>query len=194
MHGKIASLLKVVGKLPGITQRTAKKIGFTLLQNESLRAELKQVLEDADMIQRCQKCNMYTESKEIECAICMNPARDKQYICVVADMLNLIAIEKTKAFNGLYHVLHGLISHLDHVGPDELPLQSLLERIKADTVTELLIGLSPTTEGQATAYYIKSLLSDLPVNVKMLGVGVSIGSDLEYLDSNTIAVSIKNKM
>lgn len=194
MHGKIASLLKVVGKLPGITQRTAKKIGFTLLQNESLRAELKKVLEDADMIQRCQKCNMYTESKEVECAICMNTARDKQYICVVADMLNLIAIEKTKAFNGVYYVLHGLISHLDHVGPDELPLQNLLERIKEDQVTELLIGLSPTTEGQATAYYIKSLLSDLPVNVKMLGVGVSIGSDLEYLDSNTIAVSIKNKM
>lgn len=193
MQGKITSLIRIIGKLPGVNQRLCKKIGFALLQNQQLSAELQKALEDASKVGKCNKCGMYTEAADLECAICSNPSRNGNYICVVSDMMNLLAIEKTKVFNGLYHMLHGVISHLDHIGPNDLNLSTLRDRISDNSVTEILIGLSPTTEGQATGYYIKSMLSDLPVQIKMLGVGVSIGSDLEYLDANTIAVSIRNR-
>lgn len=185
----ITKLIKTMSKLPDISQKTIKRITFMLLKNKILMRELIQALTICEeSVIECVKCRMYTENKEL-CYICSSDTRNKRYLCIVSDMINLIAIERSQSFKGVYYVLHGMISHLNNIGPEELQLERLIDFIKQENIEEVLIGLSPNTQGQTTSYLLQNLLQDI-VNVRTLNIGVSLGADLEYVDANTIAHAI----
>lgn len=143
-------------------------------------------------IRFCRVCHNVSDN-EI-CVICASPARNKEQVCVVENLRDVIAIESTQQFNGLYHVLGGILSPLDGIGPDQLNLLSLYERIKLDKTEELIMALSPTIEGDTTVYYIARHLKDLPVRITTIARGIAFGGELEYADEMTLARSIAKRL
>jgi recombination protein RecR len=143
-------------------------------------------------IKFCQQCQNVSDT-EI-CNICSNPSRKKEWICVVENIRDVIAIESTQQFNGTYHVLGGIISPLDGVGPDQLHIESLVERVKNNEITEIIFALNPNIQGDTTIYYIGRKLKDLPVKITTIARGISFGGELEYADEMTLAKSISNRI
>lgn len=190
-----AALEKLVvefGKLPGIGPRTAERLAFYVLKSgtdnaQSLAAALNQLHES---IQICQQCYNLSESEL--CTICKNPARDPKVLAIVEEALDVIALEKTNMFHGLYHVLGGVISPIDGVGPDQLSIKSLIKRVKDTDVNELIIATNPTTEGEATALYIQKQLPPT-ITITRLARGLPIGSDLEYADQITLGRALEGR-
>lgn len=190
-----AALEKLVdefGKLPGIGPRTAERLAFYILKGdansaEALAAALGQL---HGSIQICQQCYNLSESEL--CAICNNPSRDTKTLAIVEEPLDVIALEKTNMFHGLYHVLGGVISPIDGVGPDQLSIKSLIKRVKNTGVTELIIATNPTTEGEATALYIQKQLP-AATTITRLARGLPIGSDLEYADQITLGRALEGR-
>ena len=187
-HDPIARLVQQLGKLPGIGDKTATRLAFYVLRApETFARELAAALIDVkERIRLCSSCLNLTE--EDPCAICRDARRDAHQICVVAHPTDLIAIERTGGFRGRYHVLHGVLSPLDGIGPDDIRLRELLGRLGAgpDAVTEVIVATSPNVEGEATALYLSKMVKPLGVRVTRIASGVPIGGELEYADGVTI--------
>jgi len=180
--------------LPGIGKRTALRLVLHMLnrpasQTENLSEALHHLVHD---IQYCEKC--HTISDAHICRICANPLRDSSLICVVEDVRDVMAIENTGQYRGVYHVLGGKISPMDGVGPGQLQIESLLKRIENESVDELIFALSSTLEGDTTAFYLYKILKDFPVKFSAIARGIGVGDELEYADEATLVRSIQNRI
>ncbi|MEJ8816898.1 recombination mediator RecR [Lacibacter sp. H407] len=180
-------------KLPGIGKKTALRLVLHLIKQPGEETKL-----FADTIARMRKeikfCNKCCNVSDTEvCNICSNISRKKQIICVVENIRDVIAIESTQQFNGLYHVLGGIISPLDGVGPDQLTIEPLISRLKEDEVEELIFALSPNIQGDTTLFYISKKIKDLPVKITTIARGIAFGGELEYADELTLARSLQNR-
>ncbi|MFA6618372.1 MAG: recombination mediator RecR [Candidatus Neomarinimicrobiota bacterium] len=188
----IIEVEKLFSKFPGIGRKSARRIAFYLLdrEREDVLAIAKALVELKDKIGHCSTCNHITEHSP--CDICANTKRDDSLLCVVEDSMDVIALEKSVAFKGKYHVLGGLISPLDGVGPDDLAFDSLMKRL--DNVSEIILAINPSVEGDTTSFYLMRLLKDKDVKITRLARGIPIGGDLEYTDEATIARALEGRI
>jgi recombination protein RecR len=179
-------LVEELQRLPGIGPKGAQRLAFYILKTPREQADrlIDAVRDVKERVTYCSICNNITEADP--CVYCRNEARDHHTICVVEEPPNVAAIEKTREFKGLYHVLMGTLSPLQGVGPDDLKIQGLLKRIEAGGITEVILATNPTVEGEATAIYLARLLKPLGVRVTRIAMGVPVGSDLEYTDEVTM--------
>ncbi len=179
-------LTEQFGKLPGIGPKTAQRLAFHLLSlpEEEANAFAQAVLEAKRCVKTCPVCQNLTDQDL--CPICADPRRDHSQICVVAEPRDLAALERAREYRGVYHVLHGVISPLNHVGPDDIRIKPLLARVGSGDVAEVIMATNPDTEGEATAMYISRLLRPMGVKVTRLAYGVPVGSQLEYADEVTL--------
>lgn len=183
-----------LSKLPGIGRKTALRLALNILRRDASEAHSlgESIISMRDNISYCERCHNISE--EPICDICSDTRRDQNIVCVVENVKDVITIESTHQHKGLYHVLGGLISPLDGIGPSELEIESLVDRVKNENVKEIILALSPTMEGDTTNFYIYRKLSDLPVKVTMLARGLSVGNELEYTDELTLGKSIQNRV
>ena len=181
-------------KLPGIGKKTALRLVLHLLRQDT--GDVTHFSEVVDRMRReirfCTRCHNVADSEL--CGICRQPARNTGIICVVETIRDVIAIESTQQFNGLYHVLNGVISPLDGMGPDQLTIESLLQRVQEEKPQELLFALNPTIQGDTTLYYIQKKLAGHPVRITTIARGIAFGGELEYADEMTLARSIQNRL
>jgi recombination protein RecR len=186
-------LVLELGKLPGIGEKTAQRLAFHIinLSDEEISNLSQALLSAKEKIVLCKKCFNITD-REI-CDICDNPKRDQQTICVVQNSRDIFAIEKTREYNGLYHVLHGAISPLDGIGPQDIKARELLLRIGENDIKEVIMATNATVEGEATAMYLGNLISPLGVTVTRLAKGIPIGADLEYTDEITLIKAFEGR-
>ncbi len=186
-------LVNEFSKLPGVGEKTAFKFALYLLKRPKEEVELlaDTITKFKNDIKYCKVCNNITT--EDVCSICKDPSRDPTSICVVEGVEDLIAVEKTHSFNGRYHVLHGVISPLDGIGPDDIKLKGLLDRIERGDVKEVIIATNPDIEGEGTALYIAKLLKNKGVRVTRLGYGIPVGGDLEFVDEITLSQAIEGR-
>ncbi len=189
----LESLIEALRCLPGVGRKSAQRMSYHLLERDrSGGRHLSRVLLEAmERIQHCQQCKNFTENEL--CTICSNPKRDAGLVCIVESPADVIAIESSGAFSGTYFVLMGHLSPLDGIGPDELGLDLLTERLKQGHVGEIIMATGSTIEGEATAHYIRDLVEPFGVPVTRIAQGVPMGGELEYLDSNTLARSITER-
>lgn len=194
----VARLIDEFKRLPGVGSKSAQRLAFYILRRpkEDVDNFVAALLEVKEKIVFCTVCNNLTDVDP--CMYCANPKRDRSIICVVEEPYNLVAIEKTRSFKGLYHILHGSLSPIRDVGPDELMLANLLPRLmpvnnEGIEVKELIIATNPTTEGEATANYIARLLKPIGVLVTRIAMGMPVGSDLEYVDEVTMDKALANR-
>jgi len=189
----IARLIDELKRLPGIGQKTAQRLAFFILREDREQAlSLSEAIRDAkERIRECSVCNNITDIDP--CQFCTSPTRNRKTICVVEEPANIIAIEKTRTYSGLYHCLGGALSPLQGIGPDQLKIKSLLERLKGGTVEEIIMATNPTAEGEATAMYISKLIKPLGVRVTRIAMGIPVGSDLEYADEVTMLKSLEGR-
>jgi len=181
-------------KLPGIGKKTALRLVLHLLKQEA--GEVVQFSEAITKLRSeirfCTRCGNIADGTQ--CSICLNPGRKQQLICVVESIRDVIAIESTQQYNGIYHILGGIISPLDGIGPDQLTIDALLDRIKTEKTEELIFALNPTIQGDTTIYYIQKKLQDYPIRVTTIARGVAFGGELEYADEMTLARSLQNRL
>ena len=189
----MARLIDEFKRLPGIGQKSAQRIAFHVLRATREDAErlVQAVLNVKDRMRLCARC--HNISDEELCPICSDSNRNQKFLCVVEEPRNILVIEKTRQFNGLYHVLHGSLSPLRGVGPEQLKVKSLLERLESGTIEEIIVATNPTVEGEATAVYLSRLLKPLGVKVTRIGMGIPVGSDLDYVDEVTMLKSIEGR-
>ena len=189
----IAKLIDELRRLPGIGPKSAQRIAFHLLRGsrEDSRRLSEAVGTLLDGVRSCSLCHAVTDQEV--CAHCSDPQRSDRTICVVEEPHDVVAIEKTRDFHGRYHVLHGALSPLGGIGPDELRIASLLERVRPGGVEEVILATSPTVEGEATAVYLARLLKPLGVRVSRIAMGVPVGSDLEWADEVTISKALEGR-
>ncbi|HEX3080008.1 MAG TPA: recombination mediator RecR [Puia sp.] len=181
-------------KLPGIGKKTALRLVLHLLKQDpsAARAFGETVLKMRQDIRFCQRCHNVADADI--CSICANSMRRKDMICVVETIRDVIAIETTQQFSGTYHVLGGVISPLDGIGPDQLSIDSLVDRIQKEGVIEIIFALNPNIQGDTTIYYIQKKLAPFPVKITTIARGISFGGELEYADEMTLARSISNRL
>ena len=189
----VQRLIEEFKKLPGIGPKSAQRLVFHLIRRpdddcEKL-AEAVSQLKGSLML--CSVCNNITEVDP--CRICSNPNRDSSRICVVEEPSNILSIEKTGVYKGHYHVLHGTVSPIDGIGPDDLKLENLLDRLKGDKVEEVIVATNPTSEGEATALYLSKLIKPLNIKVSRIASGVPVGADLENIDAVTLSRSLAGR-
>ena len=191
--GIVQELIDELGRLPGIGPKSAQRIAFHILQTESFDVtRLSEVLRDVrDKVRFCDICGNVTE--EQTCSICRDPRRSAATICVVEEAKDVVAIERTREFKGLYHVLGGAISPIDGVGPDDLRITQLVQRLADGTVREVILATNPNLEGEATATYLSRLLTVLEVRVTRLASGLPVGGDLEYADEVTLGRAFEGR-
>ncbi len=191
--GIIQDLIDEFGRLPGIGPKSAQRIAFHILQTESFDvARLAQLLVDVrEKVRFCEICGNVAE--EAQCSICRDPRRSPVSICVVEEAKDVVAIERTREFRGLYHVLGGAISPIDGIGPDDLRIGQLLTRLRDGTVTEVIIATDPNLEGEATATYLTRLLVQPGLRVSRLASGLPVGGDLEYADEVTLGRAFEGR-
>lgn len=180
-------------KLPGIGKKSAQRIAFHVLRMTDEQAEefLRAVEDARKVIHLCPICQNLTDGEV--CSVCANEKRDKSVICVVSSPQDVISIEKTNEFRGVYHVLHGVLSPVDHIGPKDLKITELLARLNGDEVKEVIVATAPTVEGDATAIFLANLLKPLGVSVTRLAFGIPVGGDIEYADEITLSRSLENR-
>ncbi|MGO9642144.1 MAG: recombination mediator RecR [Candidatus Acidiferrales bacterium] len=189
----VTQLIDRLKRLPGIGQKTAQRLAFFLLRSSQEDAMgLADAIREAKLkIHSCSVCYNITDTDP--CLYCTGASRNRKIICVVEEAHNISAIEKTRQYSGLYHVLGGALSPLQGVGPEQLHLKSLIERLKGGTVEEIIIATNPTAEGEATAVYISKLIKPLGVRVTRIGVGIPVGADLEYADEVTMMKAMEGR-
>ena len=189
----LARLVEQLQKLPGIGAKGAQRLAFHLLKNPREDAErLCDAIRDVkERVTYCSVCNNITDTDP--CMYCTNPGRDARMICVVEEPQNVSVIEKTREFRGMYHVLMGALSPLQGIGPDDLKIKGLLNRVGAGGVEEVIIATNPTVEGEATALYLARLLKPLGVRVTRIAMGIPVGSDLEYADEVTMSRAMEGR-
>lgn len=189
----LANLIQEFKRLPGIGQKSAQRLAFHVLRagREDAERLAQAVLDVKDKLGLCAVCNNISDG-EI-CPYCRDPHRDHSQICVVEEPHNILPIETTRTFHGLYHVLHGSISPLRGLGPEQLRIKGLVERMEPGEVKEVIMATNPTVEGEATAAYLSRLLKPLGVRVTRIAMGIPVGSDLEFADEVTMAKSLENR-
>lgn len=189
----VVRLIDELKRLPGIGGKSAQRMAFHILRAEPAAIErlLAAITEVRDKIVLCSVCNNITDTDP--CRFCASPTRDRSVILVVEEPHNLVTIEKTREYKGQYHVLHGALSPIRGVGPDDLKIRGLLERLRTDEITEVILATNPNTEGEATANYLGRLLKPLNVRITRIAMGVPVGSDLEYADEVTMQRSLANR-
>jgi recombination protein RecR len=189
----LARLIQEFKRLPGIGQKSAQRIAFHILRAERQDAErLAQAVVDVkDKLGLCAVCNNISDAEL--CPFCRDPNRDHSALVVVEEPHNILPIETTRQFQGVYHVLHGAISPLRGIGPEQLRIKNLLSRLESGDVKEIILATNPTIEGEATAVYLSRLLKPLGVRVTRIAMGVPVGSDLEFADEVTMTKSLENR-
>ena len=189
----LSRLIQEFKRLPGIGQKSAQRLAFHVLRGAREDAErlVQAVLDVKDQLGLCQLCNNISQGEL--CPFCLDPHRDRSVVCVVEESNNILAVETTREFQGLYHVLHGAISPLRGIGPDQLRIRNLLERLEGGEVREIILATNPNVEGEATAAYLARLLKPLGLKVTRIAMGIPVGSDLEFADEVTMAKSLENR-
>ncbi|WP_104083243.1 recombination mediator RecR [Cryobacterium sp. Y11] len=192
-EGIVQELIDELGQLPGIGPKSAQRIAFHILQTEKFDVTrlANVLLEVRDKVRFCDICGNVSEQPT--CLICRDPRRDPTSICVVEEAKDVVAIERTREFKGLYHVLGGAISPIDGVGPDDLRIRQLMQRLADNTVQEVIIATDPNLEGEATATYLSRLLTTLEIKVTRLASGLPVGGDLEYADEVTLGRAFEGR-
>ena len=196
----LARLIQELSKLPGIGEKTAARLAFHMLKGKkddvfNLSDSIGKLRKEMGL---CRTCFGFSEvdqqsGETTPCMICRNPKRDRESICVVEEPSDLIAVERSEEFRGLYHVLHGTISPLDGIGPDALRIKELLERIKNGVVQEIIVATNPTMDGEATALYLSKVIKPLGVAVTRIARGLPMGGDLEYTDAVTLGKALEGR-
>jgi len=180
-------------RLPGVGQKSAQRLAFYVLRSsrDQAAALASALIDVKDNLGICAECNNISDAEL--CPYCRDPNRDRTRICVVEEPHNILAVETTRSFNGLYHVLHGAISPLRGIGPEQLKIKGLLSRIEQGDVQEIIMATNPTVEGEATAVYLSRLLKPLGMKVMRIAMGIPVGSDLEFADEVTMLKSLENR-
>jgi len=186
-------LIREVRRLPGIGQKSAQRIAFHILRapKEDVERLAAALLDVKTRLGLCAECNNISDAEL--CPFCRDPHRDRKKICVVEEPHNILPVETTRIYDGLYHVLHGSISPLRGIGPEQLRIKELLQRLEKGPVEEVILATNPTVEGEATAVYLARLLKPLGVKVTRIAMGIPVGSDLEYADEVTMSKSLENR-
>jgi len=190
----LENLVEHFAKLPGIGVKSAQRLAFYVLSlpEEEADAFAQAIVQAKQRIRCCPVCQNLTDS-DGPCPICASPRREENTICVVADPKDVVALERSQEYRGRYHVLHGVISPMNHVGPDDLHIKSLVERVAAGGVEEVIMATNPDTEGEATAMYLSRLLKPFQVKVTRLAYGIPVGSHLEYADDATLMRALEGR-
>lgn len=192
-EGAVQDLIDELGRLPGVGPKSAQRIAFHLLDAD--KDEVQQLVEAITTVKSsvsfCQVCGNVTEQEE--CAICRDSRRDRTVICVVEESKDVMAIERTRSYRGLYHVLGGAISPLQGVGPDQLRIRDLMTRLSDETIQEIVLATDPNLEGEATATYLSRMLKTLGIRVTRLASGLPVGGDLEYADEVTLGRAFEGR-
>ena len=190
----IQNLIDSFKKLPGIGEKTAERLALSILDesDEDVNLFSKSLIDTKTKIVRCKECNNLSEDDL--CEICKNKNRNKKLMCVVEEPKNIILIEKLNIFDGYYHVLDGLISPIDGVNPEDLNIDTLIERVKKNKVEELILALKPSIEGETTSLYISKLLESDKVKITKLAYGIPLGAEIDYVDSLTLEMALENRM
>ncbi len=194
----IEALIEAFAKLPGVGRKTAQRLAMHVLQEPRHEVEkLSEALLDVkDKVIRCSVCQNVTDVERDPCSICASTARDRSLICVVESPVDMLAFEKTGYFKGLYHVLHGVISPLDGIGPDDIKVRELILRLSRDdgpVVREVVLALNPTVEGETTSLYLSKLLKPLGIDVTRLARGIPVGAELEFIDDATLSRAMEGR-
>ena len=181
-------------KLPGIGKKTALRLVLHLIKQDAGDVTLfsEAISRMRQEIKFCSRCHNISDT--VLCNICRNPSRKQELLCVVENIRDVIAIESTQQFNGVYHVLGGIISPLDGIGPDQLTIDSLVQRVEKDAITEIIFALNANIQGDTTIYYISKKLKTFPVKITTIARGIAFGGELEYADEMTLAKSISNRI
>ena len=192
-EGAIQDLIDALGRLPGVGPKSAQRIAFYILESDKEVAEalVEAVRTVKDRVKFCTECGNVSE--EEQCRICRDPRRDPSKICIVEESKDVIAIERTREFRGKYHVLGGAISPIDGIGPDQLRIRELMQRLSDTTVTEVIIATDPNLEGEATAMYLARLIKPSGISVSRLASGLPVGGDLEYADEVTLGRAFEGR-
>lgn len=190
----IEKLIESFEKLPSIGHKTAQRLAFHMLDlsKEEIKEFTDSIVNAKNNLKFCSKC--YNISDTDPCNICSNPKRDESVICVVEEVRDVLAMERTHEYNGVYHVLHGSISPMNGVGPDNIKIKELLARLMDGKVKEIILATNPRVEGEATAMYISKLVKPLGIKVTRIARGIPIGGDLEYTDEVTLAKSLEGRV
>jgi recombination protein RecR len=196
MHGvaePIQRLIEALERLPGIGPKSASRLAFYMLRmpDDQVQELAEAIATLKERIVYCSRCQNLSQTDP--CAICRDPARDQRLVCVVEDPLDVVAIERTGVFKGLYHVLHGAINPVEGVGPEDLRVDSLLQRLEKEPIEEIIIATNPNMEGEATAMYLARLLHPRGVRVTRLARGLPVGGDLEYADEITLSRALEGR-
>lgn len=186
-------LIEQFARLPSVGRKSAQRLAFHILEMSDADAEkfTQTILNARESIHRCEICCNLTDGEV--CSVCTSPSRDKSVICVVEDPRDVIAIERTHEYNGLYHVLHGAISPMNDISPEDICIKELLKRLSDENIKEIIMATNPTVEGEATAMYISRIIKPLGINVSRLAYGVPVGADLEYADEFTLIRAIEGR-
>ena len=189
----IATLIEHFQKFPSVGPKSAQRMAFYMLRmpESEVQKFAQAILEAKRNTRTCEVC--FNLSSSSPCEICTNPKRDRSIICVVAETKDLIAIEKTNEFKGLYHVLQGLISPMDGIGADDIRIKELLTRLASDEIKEVILALPPSVEGEATSLYLTKLIKPFGITISRIAFGLPVGADLEYADEITIAKAIEGR-
>ena len=190
----LAKLIEHFQHLPSIGPKTAQRLALHVIKmpENEVRNFASALTEAKTTISYCEKC--FNMSCSSPCEICSNPLRNQNIICVVAETKDLMAIEKTNEYNGLYHVLQGLISPIDGIGPDDIRIKELLFRVNENNVNEIILALNPSVEGEATSLYLTKLLKPFNIKVSRIAFGLPMGSELEYVDEMTLAKALEGRV
>ena len=188
----VEKLIGELSKLPGIGRKTAQRLTFWILKmkKEDARSLARAIVDIKEKVVRCSICSNITETDP--CAICTDPKRDNATICVVEEANDILALEKSGEYRGLYHVLQGALSPLDGIGPDQLRFKEFVSRLKGE-IKEVIIATNPNVEGEATAVYISRLVKPLKIRVTRIARGLPVGSDIEYADQNTLTKALQGR-
>jgi recombination protein RecR len=189
----ISRLIQELSRLPGIGEKTASRLALHILRSsrESAESLSRAILEVKEKIRLCSRCFNLTDQDL--CRICQDAKRNQEVVCVVSGPEDLMALERSGGYRGLYHVLHGVLSPLEGIGPQDLRLEELLSRLRGGTIQEVILATNPSVEGEATAQYLSQVIKPLGVRVTRIARGVPMGGDLQYIDQVTLAKSLENR-
>ena len=192
-QGIIENLITELIKLPGIGRKTAQRLAFFILamSEEDAKGISKAINEVKEKARFCSECFNITENEV--CSICINSSRDRSKLCVVEEPSNILVIEKTRGFNGLYHVLLGALSPIDGITPERLKIEKLIERVKKNEIDEIILATNPNTKGEMTAQYIRELLKPFDVKVTRIAYGLPVGADIEFADEVTMSKALEGR-
>lgn len=192
-YDSLSRLIAHFQKLPGVGNKTAQRLAFYVLKmpEAEVRSFASTLVEARSKLLTCSSCGNMTDSDP--CPICLDPKRDDKFICVVQESKDILALERTNEFRGRYHVLHGAISPLDGIGPDQLNLKSLLKRVQNSPPQEIIVATNPNVQGEATAMYLAQILKPFNITVTRIAHGLPVGGDLEYADEMTLARALAGR-